>query len=246
MDEMIMAFRNFLASPSNGYYTPDEIEKMISDVRHWFRFARSKNIRYFNVPSAFDIETSSFYIGKEKRACMYVWAFGLFGTVMIGRTWDEFVYVLDTIARVLDLNLEKRLIIYCHNFAYEFQWVRKWLIWDHVFALASRKPIYATTASGIEFRCSYLLTGYSLETTAKNLKMFDVKKMIGDLDYSLIRHSGTPLTEKEIGYSVNDVKVVMADIMERIVNDGNIAKIPLTKTGYVRQYCRRRCYGETV
>lgn len=246
MDEIISAFRSFLANPYNDYYTPDEIDKMISDVRHWFRFARSKNVRYFNVPCAFDIETSSFYQNKEKRACMYEWTFGIFGAVMIGRTWEEFINVVNAIIRILDLNLEKRLIIYCHNFAYEFQWIRKWLTWDHVFALASRKPIYAVTPSGIEFRCSYLLTGYSLETTAKNLKMFDVKKRVGDLDYKLIRHSGTPLSDDEIGYCINDVRVVMADIMERMIDAGNIAKIPLTKTGYVRQYCRKKCYGETV
>lgn len=246
MDEMITAFQNFLAIPSDEYYTPDQIGKMISDVRHWFRFARSKNIRYFNVPCAFDIETSSFYIGKNKRACMYEWSLGVFGAVMIGRTWDEFVNTILEITEILNLNLEKRLLVYCHNFAYEFQWIRKWLTWDHVFAFASRKPIYAVTTTGLEFRCSYLLTGYSLETTANNLKTFDVKKRVGDLDYKLLRHSGTPLTADEIGYCVNDVKVVMADIMERMIDAGNIAKIPLTKTGYVRQYCRKRCYGEEI
>ncbi len=227
-------------------YHTDEIERMISDTRPYYRFARSKKIRYFDVPSAFDIETSSFYYNGSKCAIMYVWTFGLFGKIMIGRTWDELVNVLNALARILVLSYDKRLICYVHNFAYEFQWMRKWFEWEKVFAIESRKPIYAITTTGIEFRCSYLLSGYSLESTANNLKIFNIHKLIGDLDYSLIRHSKTPLKFNEICYCVNDVKIIMADIAERMQNCGNIAKIPLTKTGYVREYCRKRCFGEEV
>ena len=61
------------------------------------------------------------------------------------------------------------------------------------------------------------------------------------MDYSLIRHSNTELTEKELGYCINDVLVVVAYIQETIEREGNITKIPLTKTGYVRNYTRNNC-----
>ena len=32
---------------------------------------------YYNIPCAFDIETSSFYEGDEKRAIMYIWQFAI-------------------------------------------------------------------------------------------------------------------------------------------------------------------------
>ena len=60
---------------------------------------------------------------------------------------------------------------------------------------------------------------------------YKIEKKVGDLDYSLLRHSNTHLTDTELGYCINDVKVVMAYIQEKIEHDGNIAKIPLTKTG---------------
>ena len=65
---------------------------------------------------------------------------------------------------------------------------------------------------GIEFRCSYVMSGVALKDIV--LYKHNVEKMVGDLDYNLIRHSGTPLTEKEMGYCINDVKVVNAYVEE--------------------------------
>lgn len=227
-------------------YKPEEIKDMINAVRPNFRFAWSnKKLKYFNVPAALDIETTSFYEQGEKIAIMYEWTLGLYGAVMIGRTYDELTSVLDTLAAVLDLNEHKRLIIYVHNLAYEFQFIRHHIEWNKIFAVDIRKPLYALTESGLEFRCSYLLSGYNLEKLGEQLREFQISKLTGYLDYSLPRHSKTPLTEKEIAYCVNDVKVVMAYIMERIRQDGGISKLPLTKTGYVRKYCRDACFYGT-
>ena len=66
--------------------------------------------------------------------------------------------------------------------------------------------------------------------------------MVGDLDYSKVRHSKTPLTKKEYGYCENDIRVLLSYIREKIEHDGDITKIPLTNTGYVRNYCRKACY----
>ncbi|MGC7960564.1 hypothetical protein, partial [Salmonella enterica] len=79
---------------------------------------------------------------------------------------------------------------------YEFQFMRKYFDWleDGLFAVDERKPIKALCTYGIEFRDSYILSGFSLENTAKNLTTHKVKKMVGDLDYSLIRTHLTPLT----------------------------------------------------
>lgn len=235
--------QNILAD--SKIYTPDQIDEVFARVRPFFRLVRFNSpVRYFNVPASFDIETSSFIQDGKKRACMYVWQFGIYGAVIVGRTWEEFVHLMDAIRSELDLGTEtKRLIIYVHNLSYEFQFVRKWLLWDQVFATADREPLYAVSG-GIEFRCSYRLSGYSLDAVAKNLHTYPVRKLVGNLRYDLIRHSGTPLTQQEIAYCVNDAKVVMAYIAECIDDDGSIARLPLTKTGYVRRYVRERCFWE--
>ena len=202
----------------------------------------SENIvRVYQVPAAFDIETTSFYEGDEKRAIMYLWTFGINGNVIMGRTWNEFIDMMQVISDHLHLSDDLRLIVYVHNLSFEFQFFRKLFKWNTVFASEPRKPIYAVTTSGIEFRCSYLLSGYGLAKLGDELQKYPVKKMVGDLDYDLIRHSGTPMTAEELKYCENDVRVVMAYIQERIEIDGSITKIPYTKTGYVRNYCRDAC-----
>ena len=218
------------------------LERDLSELLLDFKFVKTnKRISYLNIESSFDIEVSSFYEGDEKRATMYAWVFGIGGKTILGRTWDDAIKLFNYLSDYYSLDLQHRIIIYVHNLSYEFQFIKNYFNWDKVFAIEERKPIYAVTTIGIEFRCSYLLSGYSLETVGKNLKKYRVEKKTGDLDYSLMRHSQTPLTEKELGYIENDALVVMAYIKEEIERLGNITRIPLTKTGYVRNYCRKSC-----
>lgn len=204
----------------------------------------NKKIKYYNVPVAFDIETTSFTENDEKRATMYEWTLGINNAVVIGRTWKEFQSAIALIAETLQLDKHRRLIIYVHNLAFEFQFIRKMFTWEKVFAISDRKPIYALSGYGIEFRCSYTLSGYNLAMLGDQLHKYPVQKMVGDLEYSLPRHSLTPLTDQEIKYCENDVRVVMSYIQECIERDGDITKIPLTKTGYVRNFCRNACLYE--
>ena len=201
----------------------------------------SKGVQLANYPSVVDIEASSFYENNEKRATMYAWVFGFNGRCIRGRTWGELLASLDIMSKKYNLSVKKRVVVYVHNFGYEFQWIRRYFKWNKVFSIDSRKPLYAITENGIEFRCSYLLSGYSLEKLGENLTKYKVQKKVGDLDYDLIRHSCTPLSEKEWGYILNDGLVVMAYIQEEIERLGSIARIPLTKTGYVRNLCRDVC-----
>lgn len=246
-------------------YKPQEIKEVLKQaVNLKMTVGNNKKIHYFNVPCSFDIETTSFYIDENdnvidweikkermklipnynpaKRAIMYVWQFGINGRIIMGRTWEEFFIMLGEIEKILHLGEKRRLIVYCHNLSYEFQFMSMWTSWLDIFASDERKPLYAINENYIEFRCSYMLSGYSLAQLGKHLNKYHVEKMVGDLDYSKIRHNKTTLTEKEIGYCVNDIKVVMAYIQELIEeNNGYITNLPLTKTGFVRKYCREKC-----
>lgn len=203
----------------------------------------NKKVEYYNVPAGFDIETSSFYQDGEKRSIMYIWQFGIYNYVTTGRTWKEFVDMLSIIQKILSLSENRRLVVYVHNLPYEFQFIRKHLKWDEVFILSERKPVYATS-NGIEFRCSLKLAGgKSLDNVAKDLQKYKVEKAVGFLDYELIRTPLTPLTEKELVYCEFDIRVILCYIQEKIESDGDITRIPLTNTGYVRNYCRKECYS---
>lgn len=225
-------------------YSVDEIDTVIGNIKSDMQTVKKDKVCYYNIPCAFDIETTSFYDNGEKVGLMYIWQFGINGYVFMGRLWNEFMELLNRLRNAFDINIENRLVIYVHNLAFEFQFMRKVFRWYKVFSIDSRKPIYAITCYGFEFRCSYLLSGYSLEKVGENLTKYKCEKMVGDLDYSLKRHSKTPLTQEELKYCFNDVMIVMCYILERMEIDGNITKIPLTKTGYVRNYCRNMCLYE--
>lgn len=241
-----MRTRNFLTN--SNIHSPNDIYKVLDIISDDFN-SISENTKYktINLPISFDIETSSFYdTNGNKTAIMYEWSLCIDGLVLIGRTWDEFLEVLDVMINEWDISVMNRLVIYVHNLSFEFQFIQHLFKWNKVFAISQRKPIYAMTTTGIIFRCSYLLSGYSLFKLAENLTTVDIKKMVGDLDYKLIRHSKTELTQEELGYCVNDVKIVVAYILERMEKDGNILKIPNTKTGYVRRYCKENCFFDDV
>lgn len=229
----------------NRFYEKNEFISYLKTLNvKWLK--SNKTIEYANLPCVIDIESSSFKdVNKEKTAIMYCFTFGVNGASYLGRTYDDLFEILDIFSNIFELNTgdtKKRIIIYIHNLAYEFQFFYKRFTWHRIFAINPRTPVSAITSNGLEFRCSLLLSGYSLKKVGEHLQTYKVDKKVGDLDYSLIRHSQTPLTEKEKGYVLNDGLVVMAYIQEQIESHkNNISKIPLTKTGEVRKYVRDAC-----
>lgn len=221
-----------------------ELTKSYLDTLDISEIKTNKKITYLNIESGFDIETTSTYANGEKVAFSYIWMFGLGlnNPIFYGRTWNDLLDMFQVLQSHFDLHENRRLIIYVHNLGYEFQFMRKYFQWSSVFAIDERKPIKALCSYGIEFRDSYILSGYSLENTAKNLAKHKVRKLTGDLDYSLIRTTETPLTEKELSYCKNDIEIILAYINEQIIQYGDINKIPLTNTGRVRSYVKHNCY----
>ena len=232
-------------------YTVKDIPVILKEAYKNGKHTNNQKISYYNIVFAFDIESTSFTDKptkedhNEKRSVMYIWQLAINGRVVTGRTWSDFLFAIEQIEQILQTDRYNRCIIYVHNLAFEFQYIRKFFEWHKVFAIDKRKPIYAITETGIEFRCSYILTNYSLAKLGEQLHKYKVSKLVGDLDYKLVRHSETPLTKQELDYCINDVLVVSAYIQEQIEKEKYIYKIPLTCTGYCRRYVRRNClYGD--
>lgn len=238
-------------------YKVDEWKKAVANYRNFKTVKKGKRL-YINLPLAFDIETTSFYTvngtavsnteqseklyrNAFKCATMYVWQVAIVDDVIIGRTWGDLYFLLDCLDVFFNLE-ENYLIIYVHNLAYEFQFMRKRFAWKKVFADDERKPIYAETDTHIIFKCSYRLSGYSLATVAKNLQRKRIEKLNGYLDYDELRHTETELTKDELQYCANDVLIVTAYIAEQMERWRNITKIPLTQTGAVRRLVRENCF----
>lgn len=230
-------------------YTADEVDDYLQEIGDLpiVQEHKKNGKRYYNTAAALDSETTSFEHEGERVATTYVWFYDINGLILGLRTWDEFtkvyIKIVDHFKTVED---DVRLPIYVHNLPFDFSFFHKWLTFKEIFALDRGEPIRALTTENVEFRCSLKLAGLSLAKVGENLTKYKVKKRVGDLDYSQIRHSGTPLTDTEIGYCVADVRVVVAYILEEIEQNGDITRVPMTRTGYVRRYCRKKCFGDDI
>lgn len=214
------------------------------DVRVKWEYDRVKRcmVGYYDIAVGFDIETTSTYHNGDKIAFMYAWSMAIDKVAFYGRTMNELLECLKDIRTYFELGDCLRLPVYVHNLPFEFQFIRKYIKWESVFAVDERKIVRGLSKYGVEFRDSYILSGYSLAKLAENLQAHSIRKLTGDLDYSLVRHSDTPLTEKELAYCENDVLIITAYINEQISLYGSVTKIPLTNTGRVRRYVRKNCY----
>lgn len=220
----------------------DEIEQWIDElktIKYETKF-NSKKVQYLDVIASFDIETSSFYNDEgDKCSIMYAFMIDVNHIIYFGRDWNDFKIAIIALQKTFNLSYTRRIIIWVHNLSYEFQFMSNQLDWHNVFALEERKVCYSVT-DGIEFRCSYLLTGYSLSNVAE-IEKLPIKKLTGALDYKLIRTPITPMTQLEIDYLTNDVEVVVYLIEKRKINEKWISEIPLTKTSYVRRLTKNNC-----
>lgn len=208
-------------------------------------FKKRGSHRYINLACGFDIETTSTIQQGQKIAFMYAWAVGFNDgeNIYYGRTWEDLQKLINYLRDFYELDPdEKRLIIYVQNLGYEFQFMRKYFNFVDVFAPAERKPLYAVIEQGIEFRCSLMLSGFSLAKMGENLTRHNIKKLVGDLDYNLIRHHKTPLTAPEWEYLKNDVEIIIAYINEELDRYKKLEFIPMTNTGRVRKLVTNNCY----
>lgn len=214
---------------------------------HYFKKKNKADIVNDDI-MCFDIETSSAflhkdsvtlepYLGKSKKyyedckkfSICYVWQFSINDNVFWGRTLEDFKDFLQE----LEYYEPHKKIVYIHNFSFEFQFLINVLQFDYVFARQARKPLFAEWST-YQFRCSYFLTNMSLATWAEQRKL-SVQKLVGDLDYTILRTPKTVLTVKELAYCFNDVLVMYFGLLQFKEKYGHIIDIPFTQTGEVRK-----------
>lgn len=201
----------------------------------------------------FDIETSSILLlngdvissdkyddltDSDKDNCtkigfMYIWMLGINDNVFYGRTWEELSIFF------AKLNKRKKHI-FIHNISFEFQFLSGNFKLSNVFARKERKVIKCEIEKyNIIFRCTYFMTNAALSklTDVYNLP---VRKKLGDLDYTLVRNSKTPLTSIELSYCEYDCLVIYYYIKQELSLYKKFDKIPNTLTGRVRKELQAR------
>lgn len=216
---------------------------------------RGKKHKFDNNIYTFDIETSSYLIldnkiipaidyeklsKKEQERCikqsnMYVWQFSINDKVYYGRTWQEFREFMSTLFKIVP----ERKIVFVHNLSYEFEYLMSVIEITDVMARKSRKVMKAYSDEfNLEFRCSLMMSNCKLEKLP-SVYLLPVEKQVGSLNYDLIRHSSTPLTEQELKYCEYDCLVVYEYIKKELLQYEVVDKIPITSTGHVRRELKK-------
>jgi len=210
--------------------------------------SKRRGVTYLEIPCAFDIETTNIYQKDERGnidstvfrpySFMYHWQFCIEDQVCFGRTWQEFKHLLDRLELKMNLNTNNRLVIFCHNLNFEFQFFRRFVTVVDGFYKEPYKPLKVVLNNGIEFRDSYALSNMSLQKFCENERGVLHYKLSGeDYDYRKIRTAATVLTPEEEAYCYNDVRGLAECIASRMQDD-TLATMPMTSTGYVRRDCR--------
>ncbi|MBO7695290.1 MAG: hypothetical protein J6T10_21920 [Methanobrevibacter sp.] len=218
---------------------------------HESKIIGKRNKKIDNNIYSFDIETTSYLkldgkiynasyyenlTKKEKErieyySIMYIWMFSINDIVYYGRTWKDLKEFLELLAE----NIPEKKIVFVHNLSYEFQFLRGVFDFRNVFARTQRKvmkcflPYY-----NIEFHCTYFMTNIGLDKLANTFKL-PVKKLVGNLDYDIIRVPTTKLTSKELAYCENDCLILYHYIKLELETYLQVNKIPITSTGKVRR-----------
>jgi hypothetical protein len=194
-----------------------------------------KKIKYMDIITAFDIETTRIIVIEQSFMYVWQWQFGHDYTV-IGRTWDEFNNFQQQIAALL--KEDEYICTFVHNLSYEFQFLRGIYNFqkEDVFALDSRKVLKCTMYNHFELRCSYIHSNMGLDEYTHKMGAEHGKLSGEDFDYSIMRFPWTVLKPKELEYAVNDVLgLVEAIEIEMKLDNDNLYTFPLTSTGYVRR-----------
>lgn len=196
--------------------------------------------KIFTLKCGYDTETTR--ITEIKKSFVYIHQFAIEDYQILFRTWEQFTFFFKLLNSLIrDKNKGKKthtnIIIWVANLSYEFQFFRKHLQINEVFARTERQPL-KVVCDFLEFRDCLAVSGQGgLKQLAKTY--CKTQKLSGDLDYSIIRNYYTELSETEIQYCLNDV-IILTEFAEYIFKTYKcLHYIPLTQTGIVRKDVKR-------
>ena len=202
---------------------------------------------YSNCIMMLDTETSA----KSERICeanhIVAWTLSIRAKhenicTLWGKKPRECINTLFDIINNLDGN---RYIIYVHNLAYDYVFLRKYLFeaFGQPIKCLNTKPHYPISIefeNGLIIKDSLILAQKSLEKWAIDLDV-EHKKAVGYWDYSKLRNQDDILTLDELEYIEHDT-LAGVECIDKLMGQLHhyIYSMPLTATGIVREEAIKR------
>lgn len=208
------------------------------------KWNRNKQVYEYSADFAvLDTETS--HAGPDI-GWIYQWSVMWQGEYIYGRKPSELLHLLRRMQEQYQLHEKRSIIFYCHNLAYDMQYLKRWLL------QLGRIRILATDAhtflivdvAGFRFLCSYKLSNMSLKMFADTYAK-KYRKAAGEIDYTVVRYQDQELTGEDWHYMFSDVASQYDAVKEYLLINGydRAYKAPYTSTGFVRAVCRKAAAG---
>ena len=227
-------------------------------MRGGVRFTYTKGRIYCLEPMFVDIETANNH--AEEPSDLRTWIVSI--QVLFNNEYhlfrypEEFVKYLKKLYYKLGLkpydDTEKKLIIYIHNLSYDMSYLYPYLLdlpgidkdAKYQGIIEAPNKFLSLVFGSFEFRCSYRLSGMSLEKWSKEMNAEHIKK-VGMYDYEKILYQDSELSENEQDYDKFDVYSMRDCLYKQMAYYGDdLSTIPLTKTGYIRRTLRKSCFND--
>lgn len=227
-------------------------------MRGGVRFTYTKGRIYCLEPMFVDIETANNH--AEEPADLRTWIVSI--QVLFNNEYhlfrypEEFVKYLRKLYYKLGLkpydDTEKKLIIYIHNLSYDMSYLYPYLLdlpgidkeAKYQGIIEAPNKFLSLVFGSFEFRCSYRLSGMSLEKWSKEMNAEHIKK-VGMYDYDKVLYQDSDLSEDEQDYDKFDVYSMRDCLYKQMAYYGDdITSIPLTKIGYIRRTLRKSCFND--
>lgn len=141
----------------------------------------------------------------------------------------------------------KLIITYIHNLSYDASYLVPYLMGlpdfdDPELGVVEAPNKFLTFERGaFQWRCSYRLSGMSLEKWSKEMNI-EHKKAVGLYDYDKIIYPDDELDQDSKDYDYLDVLSMQECLDKQMAYHGDdLSTIPLTATGYIRRTLRNSC-----
>ena len=144
-------------------------------------------------------------------------------------------------------HIKKRLITFIHNLSYDISYLYPYLLElpefddEYTGIIEAPNKFLSFVRGSLEFRCSYRLSGMSLEKWGNEMHVMHPKQ-IGLYDYDAILYQDDKIDDASQKYDLYDVLCLKECIEKQLEHfKDDLTSIPLTSTGYVRRALRRSC-----
>lgn len=216
-------------------------------IMYTTRTGRGNNDTFNDVIIMFDTETSKKEAGVIKDNHVVAWTMSIRAfdhniVTLYGHKPSELV---ETMKRVHEKMQGDKTIMFCHNLAYDWIFIRKFcfLYFNEPCKQLNTKshyPINIEFDNGIIFRDSLILAQRKLEKWAQDMDV-EHKKAVGKWDYDKIRNQSDEFTQDELQYIECDTLAGVECIQKTMdALNKRIYSLPYTATGIPRLEVRER------